>query len=45
MQSVVNFLEFNRVAGKVNGKIGNKNLRPVKENENVPTNEEVATIL
>ena len=45
MQSVVSFLEFNRVAGKVNVKIGNKNVRPVKDNEHVPTNEELATIL
>lgn len=45
MQSVVSFLEFNRVAGKVKLKIGNKNVRPVKDNEHVPTNEELATIL
>lgn len=45
MQSVVSFLEFNRVSGKVSVKIGNKNVRPVKENEKVPTNEQLATIL
>ena len=45
MQSVVSFLEFNRVSGKVNVKIGNKHLRPVKDKEQVPTNEQLATVL
>ena len=45
MQSVVSFLEFNRVSGKVKVKIGNKNVRPVKDSEHVPTNEQLATIL
>lgn len=45
LQSVVSFLEFNRINGKVKVKIGNKHIRPVKDNEQVPTNEQLATVL
>lgn len=43
--AVVSFLDFNRVPGRVKIKIGNKGIRPVKDNETVPTNDQLATVL